>query len=139
MSLVSVNWNPSSKDLTVFRILSAVAGVLLAIVFYALGDADPRWCIAIITVGAGIALSGFVSLRLTRCLYIGMVAVTLPIGFVFSVVLLAVVYYGLLTPLGLVFRLMGRDALRRRFDPEARSYWVSHPQTRRVDRYFQQF
>ena len=139
MSLVSVNWNPSSKDLNGFRIIAVMAGVVLATVFYLFKGTDLRWCAAIVAAGVCVALSGCVSLKLTRCLYLGMVVITLPIGWTVSLVLMALVYFGLITPLGLLFRLMGRDVLKRRFDPEAKSYWTAHEQTTQVDRYFRQF
>lgn len=139
MSLVSVNWNPSRKDLNGFRLIAVGAGVLVAALLYTVKHVDLRWCLAVVAVGAGIGLSGFVSLKLTRTIYIGMMAVTLPIGFVVSLVLLGVVYFGLITPLGLIFRLIGRDVMRRRFDPKARTYWIPHQQTTKAERYFQQF
>ena len=126
MLLPSVNWNPNSKELNGFRVTSVVASVLIALVLYVFGGADVGWCAAIAVVGACIALSGFVSLRLTRYIYIGMVAITLPIGLVISSILMMLFYFGLITPLGLVFRLIGRDPLSRRFDPKARSYWVPY-------------
>jgi hypothetical protein len=139
MSLVNVKWNPSRKDLNGFRLISIVATVLIGVLLYAVKNVDARWCVAIAAVGGFIALSGFVSLSLTRYIYIVLVAVTLPIGYVVSLVLMSVFYFGLVTPLGLVFRLTGRDALHRRFDPRAKSYWIPHEQVKKVDRYFQQF
>ena len=62
----------------------------------------------------------------------------MPIGFVVSFVLLAVFYFLLLTPVALVFRLIGRDALRRRFDAAAPSYWVPHKTNQDLQRYFHQ-
>jgi hypothetical protein len=44
---------------------------------------------------------------------------------VVSPVVLGVMYFGLFTPIGFVMRLAGRDALSRRFEPAATSYWVS--------------
>jgi len=139
MSLVSVNWNPGRKDLNRFRLIAVGAGVLVAALLYTVKQVDPRWCLAIGAAGAGIGLSGFVSLTLTRCIYVAMVAVTLPIGFVVSLILMGVFYFGLITPLGLIFRLIGRDAMQRRFDPKARTYWRPHQQTTKAERYFQQF
>jgi len=43
---------------------------------------------------------------------------------VVSPVVLGVMFYGLFAPMGWVMRLAGRDALKRRFEPAARSYWV---------------
>lgn len=139
MSLVSINWNPSRKDLNGFRLIAVVATTLIAVLLYALKGVDVRWCAGIVAFGGFIWLSGLVSLTLTRYVYVTLVAVTLPIGFVVSLVLMGVVYFGLFVPVGLVFRLIGRDVLCRKFDPKAPSYWVPHRQTTTVERYFQQF
>ncbi len=39
-------------------------------------------------------------------------------------VILAVVFFLVLTPLGLIRRLLGKDTLGRRPDPDRTSYWV---------------
>jgi len=41
-----------------------------------------------------------------------------------SPVALGVLYYGVVTPTGFAMRLAGKDPLRLRFDPAARSYWI---------------
>lgn len=139
MSLVSINWNPDRKALRAFRLASVVATPIIATLLYLLKGVDIRWCLAVVAAGGLIWLSGLVSLRLTRYIYVVMTAVTFPIGFVISLVVMSVFYYGLITPIGLVFRLIGRDVLCRRFDRRARSYWVKHRQTTDVERYFQRF
>jgi saxitoxin biosynthesis operon SxtJ-like protein len=42
-----------------------------------------------------------------------------------SPVILAVLFYGCITPIGLLMRLTGKDPLRRRFEREAQSYWIA--------------
>lgn len=42
----------------------------------------------------------------------------------FSPIVLAVIYFGVVTPVGLLRRRFGTDPLSREFDPEARSYWI---------------
>ena len=37
---------------------------------------------------------------------------------------LAVIFYGMITPMGLLMRLRNKDILRRRFDPGAPTYWI---------------
>ncbi|NLZ05258.1 MAG: hypothetical protein GXY19_08810 [Phycisphaerae bacterium] len=139
MSLVSVNWNPSRKDLNGFRLVSVIATMAIAVLLYAIKGLDIRWCGGIVAFGVLVWLSGLVSLTLTRCVYVVLMAVTLPIGFVVSLILMGAFYFGLITPLGLVFRLLGRDVLCRKFDPKAPTYWTPHEQTKNVERYFQQF
>ena len=60
-------------------------------------------------------------------------------GQVLSHVVLAVLFYGLLTPIALFFRLIGRDPLKRRWEPEQKSYWVDLPEAFDKKDYFRQF
>jgi hypothetical protein len=39
-------------------------------------------------------------------------------------IVLGLIFYGMFTPVAIVMRLAGRDALRWRFEPKARSYWI---------------
>ena len=43
---------------------------------------------------------------------------------VVSPIALAVLFYGVVTPTGLVMRLIGKDPLRLRLDPSIQSYWI---------------
>jgi hypothetical protein len=38
-----------------------------------------------------------------------------------------VLFFGVVTPVAIVMRLCGRDALRLRFDRAAPSYWIARP------------
>jgi len=39
-------------------------------------------------------------------------------------VILSLTFYLVLTPMGLIMKIFGRDPLNRRFDESAKSYWV---------------
>ena len=65
--------------------------------------------------------------------------VAFPIGWTVSRVLLALVYYGLFTPLGLAFRVAGRDRLRRRFRADRETYWTPKTQPTELRRYLRLF
>jgi len=43
---------------------------------------------------------------------------------VVSPIVLGVIFFGVFAPTAWVMRLAGRDAMKRRFDPAARTYWV---------------
>jgi hypothetical protein len=47
------------------------------------------------------------------------------LGWINTRIILGVVFYGLLTPIGLAMRLLGKDPLGRRFDPKAETYRVT--------------
>ncbi|HUP94272.1 MAG TPA: SxtJ family membrane protein [Burkholderiales bacterium] len=45
-----------------------------------------------------------------------------------SPIILGLMFYGVITPLGLLRRVFVRDPMKLRFEPEKRSYWVKHDQ-----------
>ena len=74
-----------------------------------------------------------------RPLFVVLSLVAFPIGWALSHVVLALFFYGVLTPVGLLFRLLGRDPLDRAFDPERKSYWVDLAEVTDKRDYFRQF
>jgi hypothetical protein len=94
-------------------------------------------------VWAGLALAigplGLVKPAAIRPVFVGLMAVTAPIGWAVSHVVLGILYYGVFTPVGLFFKLIGRDALARRYRPDLDSYWEPKPAPRDVRSYFHQF
>jgi polyferredoxin len=46
------------------------------------------------------------------------------LGWVNTRIVLSVVFYGMFCPMGLIMRLAGKDPMRRRYEPESKSYRV---------------
>ncbi len=97
---------------------------------------------------SGLALVyGFVALvvgplglfrpQAVRPIYVGWSVLAFPIGWVVSSTILALLFYGMFTPLALVFRAFGRDVLARRH-PDVRTYWTPKPAARNLRDYFRQ-
>jgi len=139
MSLVEINWNPEKGQLRLFGltaiIVLAAAGIVLRFVFGVSGIA------AVFVAGAGlfIFVVSLVSIKAVRIIYLGLTLAALPVGLVMSVLLMAAFYFFILTPVGLVFKLLGRDALARKFRTNSPTYWTSHTQISDTERYFHQF
>jgi hypothetical protein len=74
-----------------------------------------------------------------RPIYVGWMVLVFPIGWTVSQVLLAVIFFGLFTPIGLVFGLLGRDPLHRARRSELNSYWTPKPAPADLKSYFKQF
>lgn len=74
-----------------------------------------------------------------RTVYIGWMRAAEPIGWTLTNVLLAIVFYLVVTPIGLVMWILGRDPMKRHLDPSAKTYWIKHHSPTNPDRYFQQF
>ena len=69
-------------------------------------------------------------------LWMGLV---IPIAFVLQRILLGVFFYLVLTPIGLLMRLRGREPLKRRADPAVASYWEPARPAQDMRRYFRQY
>jgi hypothetical protein len=81
---------------------------------------------------------GLVRPETIRPFFAALNAIARPIGAVMTRIILGVAYYGLFTPLALVFRAMGRDPLFRQRRPGATTYWTARPETQEPRRYFRQ-
>ena len=137
--MIEINWNPTRKDLRIFGIAALIASIVISLLLYIFKGIELQWISILIVVGSAIFLCSFISAKATRMIYLGLSLVTLPIGWILSFILLAVFYYLIVTPTGLIFRLTGRDPLHRKFDSTTKSYWIKRKSPDTLDRYFHQF
>ena len=139
MSLIEIDWNPKSKQLRNFGKIAMVASVIISLLLYLLKGVAFKWLLIIVAFGLMVFIISMISLKLTKIIYLGMILLTMPIGWVVSFIVLAVFYYLLLAPLGFFFRLIGRDPLYRKFDSNAKSYWLARRPPKGLEQYFHQF
>ena len=139
MGMIQIDLNPSAKKLRQFGL---VALIMLVVVGLLLGW---RFGIhkgivgGICAIGIILFIMSRISPTLIRPVYAGLMIISFPFGWVISHFVMVLFYFGIITPVALVFRLFGRDVLHRRWDRQADSYWVSYPRPDSVKRYFKQF
>ena len=128
---------PSPSDLRGFRWVMSLGGLAGALFF---DFVKHRHGAALPVLGGGLllALASLVP-GLGRWLFVGWMGLGLILGRITNPILFAIVWLILFIPLGIVFRLLGRDSMKRRFPASEASFWEPHPGGRNVDRYFQQF
>jgi hypothetical protein len=131
-----IPWSPSSRTLRQF------AGLWLLFVgglaCWHGWHGETAAAVSLALLAGGVGTLGLVVPQAIRPLFVGWMVAAFPIGWTVSYVLMALLFYAVFTPLGLAFRLTGRDALGLRRRPEAPSYW--QPKTAaNVQQYFRQF
>lgn len=144
--MIKLKLNPTSAELRQFGFIAlGVFGALGALLYWhvlplarSLGGATPVVAYVLWAIAAVSGLWSLVAPRGNRPLFIVLSIVAYPIGSVVSYVVMAIFFFGILTPLGLVFRLSGRDALQRRLEPGALTYWMARKPAEGVERYFAQ-
>jgi hypothetical protein len=136
MSLIRLNTTPSRGELRGFGILWLIfLGLAGALAWHkgAHGLAGIIWFI-----GGAVSGPGLICPPLLRYLYLAAIYTSFPIGVVSSHLILAIVYYLVLTPVGLMMRLFGNDPLTRRFQPGQTTYWKPRGAPQRAQNYFRQ-
>lgn len=145
--MIEIDWHPDERTLRQFGGVAFVGFLGIALLAwnewlifsFGLGSARAGVAAAFAGLGGLSALFSIVAPRANKPIYLGLTLLSYPIGFVLSYFIMGFLFYGLITPLGLVFRAIGKDPLNRRFDRGATTYW-SDPRPRRgKDSYFKQF
>ncbi len=93
------------------------------------------WAVAALIVG----IPGLVRPALVRWAYSGSMVLAFPVGWCVSNCILAALYFGVITPIGLVRRCLGHDELGRRPDSGRGTFWDPKPAPRDVSSYFRQY
>jgi len=119
--------NLDTKDLRQFGL--AMAGVLAAlgaIHFFKGHTGAYPWfsCFAAVLLAVSVALPGLLS-----PVYRVFIKTAHAIGWINTRLILAFVYYFILTPIGLIMKIAGNDPLCRKLEPAAESYWVRKEHT----------
>lgn len=138
MALIERNREPTPYELMVFGLLlTPFFGLIGALVLWRTGS----WTVApaFWVTGLLMAVAFLCVPSVRRPTYMAWMALLYPIGWVISHLLLALVYYGWVTPVGLLMRMFGCDPMRRRPDPEATTHWIRRKPINNISRYFRQY
>ena len=119
-----MQWNPDRKQLRQFAgiwfpAFCALVGWSIARKTEHWHEVEVGWAIAGV-----ISIAGLVCPPLIRPIFVGLILLTYPIGWVVSHVLLGAIFYGIVTPIGIILRLTGHDPLQFKA-PLDNSLWKS--------------
>ena len=91
-------------------------------------------------VAVGVALAAIVVAmirpRWFRGLYRGGMTLSFQVGQIIGKVILTLFFFTIVTPMGLLLRLMGKDLLLLKRTPEKKTYWQKAKNHREFDRMF---
>jgi Saxitoxin biosynthesis operon protein SxtJ len=137
MPLVEINWNPNQRELRQFG-ASMIVGFGL---FAAMADYiwnQPKLALVFLAVGVVTGVAGLSGFRpVAMLVYRPWMAFAFVMGSIMSRIFVAAFYFLLITPMGLVMRLIGSDPLQRK--NVRTSYWVDLPATTDRAKYERQY
>ncbi|MCX7418953.1 MAG: SxtJ family membrane protein [Planctomycetia bacterium] len=137
--MLPINWKPSARELRWFAgLLILFFGFIAGLWRYRSGQTTGPVVMA--SVASAIGLVGLTIPMAIRGVYVVWMIAVWPIGWVVSHVLLATIFFGVMTPIGLILRALGRDPMRKKLDRTAKTYWITRPaEESDPQQYFRQF
>ena len=82
---------------------------------------------------------GLVKPVAVRRLFVACTVLAFPIGWVISQIMLALMFYGLVTPIAFIFKVQGRDLLARKPATDRATFWMPKKMPADVSSYFRQY
>ncbi len=139
MALVSLNLKPSTKQLRDFGDIALCMCNIIGLLLLGLNKISPKGLIIFCLIGLAMYILSRISTALIKPVYQGLMIATFPIGWVISHLMMGLFYYGIVTLIAIIFKIIGRDPLCRKYEPEADTYWLPYKQSRSPKHYFHQF
>jgi hypothetical protein len=90
-------------------------------------------------LAATVGLMGLLRPRAIKPIFVGWMVLVFPIGWTISHAILGSVFYLIFSPVALLFRIIGRDALAVKPRPSVASYWSRKPKPKDKSEYLRQF
>ena len=129
-----VKWRPDARELRRFAIAMLIGFGLLGLLAAWRAKGVGTGSIVLWGIGVFLATAAFVP-RVGRVAYLAVYLPTSIIGYVVSHVILALMFFFVITPLGVVLRLMGKDLLQRK----EKTGWIPVKEIKSKDSYYRQF
>jgi hypothetical protein len=122
--MIEIQWNPERKQLRQFAGIWFPA--FCGLIGWMVGAKSGHWGAAQAgwVVGGLLSVAGIVCPPAIRPVFVALILLTYPIGWVVSHVLVGGIFYLLVTPIGLVLRITGHDPLQLK-PPTGNSLWKS--------------
>ena len=135
--MIAFDWNPSAGKLRQFAAVAVLfLGTAAALTHWRGGS----WLAQFVSLAlaATVGATGALWPSVLRLPYVLLSVVTLPIGIVLSHFILGVLFFGVITPLGVLARLARPDPLEIQLDGRMQSHWKERHRPRDKAGYLRQ-
>jgi len=103
-----------------------IGAVLIVIGDIAMARGRASWP-CLLSAGLLFAALGLLRPAVLKPFQKAWMALGIVIGFFVSRIILSALFYGVITPIGLMMKLFGKDILDQRIDKDRSSYWLARP------------
>lgn len=124
MSLVKINWHPDVKELRKFGLVVLIGFAIIGAVFFFTAKTTSAYYLW--GIGALFGFSGLTGTVIALPFYFIWMGFAFVVGNIMSRLIMLLVFFVVVTPLGVIMRLTGRDRLKLK-KSNASTYWEDAP------------
>jgi hypothetical protein len=132
-----INWRPDAGELRRFAVAMLIGFAVLGLLSAWRGGGIGTTSIALWSIGVVLAVAALVP-GLRRVAYLAVYLPTSIIGYVVSNIILALMFFLIITPLGIILKLMGKDLLQQTRQRDT-TQWLPVKNDKTEDSYYRQF
>jgi hypothetical protein len=132
-----VKWHPDARELRRFAVAMLIGFFVLGALAAWRAKGIGTGSIVLWGIGVFLATAAFVP-KLGRVAYLAVYLPTSVIGYLVSHVMLALMFFFVITPLAIILRLLGKDLLQQRRDKN-RPAWSPVKGVKNEESYYRQF
>lgn len=132
-----INWRPDARELRRFAVAMLIGFTVLGLLSVWRAWGITTASVILWSAGAVLAIAAFIP-GLGRVAFLAVYLPTSIIGYVVSNVILALMFFLIITPLGILLKLMGKDVLQQRRQKNS-TQWIPVKGVKTGDRYYRQF
>ncbi len=114
------NIKKTNKDIINFGLL--IGGIIAFIGVVSIFYNSPAF-MYLIPMGMVIMCIGFIAPVILKPIYILWMIIAVLLGFVSTRVILTILFYLIITPISIIFKILGKDPLNKKIDKSKSSYW----------------
>ncbi len=119
MAVIHLNLDPTPRQLRQFGLAAMLA---LPLAGWLWSCSQPTFWI-LVWIGLLLGLLAVTAPPILKLPFIATSLVGMPLGVLVGELLLSIIFFAIFVPLGVLFRLIGRDALQLQIDRRAETYW----------------
>ena len=130
--------NLDKKQIRTFGLGLAVILTVFALWNYYKGHMTTS--VILLTLGTTSASSAILFQPVIKPVYIVFMKISHVLGWINTRILLGLIFYVVITPIGFVIKIFGKDLLDRKIEPDKQSYWIKREKVHtEKSRYEKQF
>jgi hypothetical protein len=119
------NISSTKKDLKKFGISVGLVFIAISLILFLLSS---KYFFHVLVSGTFLTLSGYFLPIILYPAHKAWMTISIILGWISTRVILIILYYLILTPIGLAVKLMGKDFLNVKFEKSKTSYWNQRDQ-----------